>query len=179
MPKKNERSKKKLHMTESDQLLVGLEKLSKTGGEVASTASSLVMWWLRNKAWTEAQWRYARLLVNKAKQEKKKTDAAKKYFVYAITDGEFIKIGFSCNTGERLKTLQTSHPKHLKCIWERYAGRSAAAAASIEKKLHRRCKENRIMGEWFKYECRHLVESFSITNEKPARHDQEALRYEN
>lgn len=38
------------------------------------------------------------------------------HFVYAISDGEWTKIGYSANVRKRLNQLQTANPRPLDCV---------------------------------------------------------------
>jgi hypothetical protein len=64
-------------------------------------------------------------------------------FIYFITDGKFIKIGFTKNVESRLVQLQTGNPKKL-TILEVFKG-----SLEIEKYLHAIYNKYKISGEWF------------------------------
>lgn len=70
-------------------------------------------------------------------------------YVYAITDGKAIKIGWStrhpASIGGRLSQLQTAHPADLTLLG------AVIADAALERELHSRFSEYRIRGEWFRY----------------------------
>lgn len=164
MPKRSRSKKKKLHFSEAEQVLIGLEKIYKSGSEDARTAHSLASWWLEHKSWTTAQWSYAKSLIAKSKRKKVSPTKKKKYYVYAITDGEFVKIGYSNDVPKRMKSMQTGHPKRLDCIWKYYAGDKPADAIRIEGKLHRYCKKHRVRGEWFSMASVKMIDNFSVSN---------------
>lgn len=67
-----------------------------------------------------------------------------KSWVYFITDGEAIKVGWAKNVERRLWLLQTSHHKPLSVL------RTLRGDRVLEKQFHRRWKEHRIRGEWFR-----------------------------
>lgn len=160
MSKRNRSKKKKVHFAEADNLLVRLEEIAKSGNEDASAANSLKLWWLEHKSWTSKQWVYVKALC--AKNRKKRAPAKKKFYLYAISDGSAVKLGYSSNIRSRMKSMQTGHPSTLKCIWEYYVGRSEVETKNLERKLHRVCKKHKIRGEWFGYDCMVLVNQFSI-----------------
>lgn len=70
-------------------------------------------------------------------------------YVYAISDGSAIKIGWTAThpgmPGGRLAQLQTAHSAELTLIG------AERAAVHRESELHRRFSEHRIRGEWFRY----------------------------
>lgn len=65
-------------------------------------------------------------------------------YIYFITDGEAVKIGFSEKPLRRLGGLQSGHPKPLRLI--------GAVPASVmeEVAIHKRFDHIRIRGEWFR-----------------------------
>lgn len=72
--------------------------------------------------------------------------------IYAISDGEKIKIGYSKHPEKRLKQLQTAHPAPLKLIqtWQ--------GDKILEKAIHHRLFSfrSRLNGEWFNLNHSHL-----------------------
>lgn len=126
--------------------------------EQKELVDSLLRWYLVNHFLTSAQIRLAKSLV--APKQVKKTKP-KKHYVYAISDGENIKIGMSSNVESRLKNLQTSNSKELLVVWKYYVGKSSKDAAKIEKMLHRACKEYSIRGEWFEMKALDIVNAFN------------------
>lgn len=159
MSKIKKRVKTKLSYAEI--LIRDLKNLStakSTTKEQKQTIDSLLRWYLKNHFLTSGQIKLAESLTA-PKKVKKKTNT--KHYVYAISDGENIKIGMSNDVDKRLKTLQTSNSKDLIVVWKYYAGRQAKDATKIEKMLHRQCKSHRIRGEWFKMEALEMVKSFN------------------
>ena len=76
-----------------------------------------------------------------------------KHYLYAISNGEHIKVGYSLNPKDRVKKLKTASPKPLKLVWQSLCGYSNREALSEEKKLHRRLKKHHVSGEWFEHDC--------------------------
>lgn len=70
------------------------------------------------------------------------------YYVYFISDGEYLKIGISNNPESRLRTLQTSNARPLEIIHV-IPTHSKESALSLEGQLHDRLAEHRLSGEWF------------------------------
>ena len=64
-------------------------------------------------------------------------------FVYFISCGDHIKIGFSTRPLDRLRALQTSHPDALEIVG------TMRGTRALETKLHKRFADTRERGEWF------------------------------
>lgn len=65
--------------------------------------------------------------------------------IYFISDGEFVKIGYTEGSAEdRRKALQTGNPKPLKVVG------TMSGDQSLEFNLHSQFSEHRVSGEWFK-----------------------------
>lgn len=65
--------------------------------------------------------------------------------IYFLSDGEYVKIGFSDNVTKRISQIQTANPKDLSVeliIDGDYA---------FEQKIHNDLKEFSVKGEWFYY----------------------------
>lgn len=75
------------------------------------------------------------------------------HFVYFILneDSNAIKIGRAKDVDKRLNALQTSSPSKLKLL-KSVQIEGKQAANELEKSLHRKFSENRLVGEWFKAE---------------------------
>ena len=75
-------------------------------------------------------------------------DRTRDEFVYLITDGPLVKIGYSKDVDRRLRDLQTSTGHNLSVTAYMKGTRQD------EKALHRRFKAHRAKGEWFRIEGR-------------------------
>ncbi len=65
-------------------------------------------------------------------------------FVYFISDGSAVKIGYTRqHPKERIRLLQTGNPNRLKLVYVIYGG------DDIEKWLHKHYNAMRLVGEWF------------------------------
>lgn len=82
----------------------------------------------------------------------------KKHYLYAITDGENIKVGYSVNPEKRLKAMQTGNPNELKLLWKCFVGDDDKQARRQESKLHRRLKRFKIDREWFSHESLEVIQ---------------------
>jgi len=97
----------------------------------------------------------------RSQSKKVKTDRRrKKHYVYAISDGAFVKIGLAVNPKKRLGDLQVASPSVLKIEatieCSRYSG-----ASKLEKQLHRACRKYHIRGEWFEMDAMCIFDNFT------------------
>jgi len=118
---------------------------------------SLIAWFKLNGYFTKAQMSLAKSLT----YVNKKPAVVKKHYLYAISNGQEIKLGMSSDINKRLKTLQTSSPSELVLLWKYYIANTPKEAINIERMLHRSCKEFHIRGEWFTMACIDTVNSFN------------------
>lgn len=126
-------------------------------------AVSLIKWFQINDYFTAAQ----KQLANQLTYVKKKPAVVKKHYLYAISNGQEIKLGMSSDVNKRLKSMQTASPSELVVLWKYYIANTPADAIKIENKLHRACKAYHIRGEWFTMDCIDTVNSFN-PNQKHA-----------
>lgn len=87
-----------------------------------------------------------------------------RHYLYAVSDGDNLKIGYSVNPESRLKRMQTGNSKDLKVVWESYCASDSKEAQFQEKKLHRHIRNYKIRGEWFEGQCINLLESWVVKN---------------
>ncbi len=71
-----------------------------------------------------------------------------KYYVYLITDGQYVKIGISDNPIHRINDLQVSNPRELSFICQ-IPLRDKKDALSLESYLHKVYHRFHVRGEWF------------------------------
>lgn len=65
-------------------------------------------------------------------------------FVYFLSDGEFIKIGFATDWQARIKGLQVANPRTLTPLLV------LEGSHRFERQLHQLFKAHRVKGEWFR-----------------------------
>ena len=70
------------------------------------------------------------------------------YYVYFVTDGDYIKIGVASDIYKRIKGIQTGNPKKVSLV-EYLEFQCKEYALFAEKELHRMFAERRTHGEWF------------------------------
>lgn len=126
-----------------------------------TSCRSILGYYRKNGGISPKQWSFAEILINNSKSPSS-TQSDKKQYLYAISDGEIIKLGYTSDIKSRIKSLQTSNSKYLFLAWKYYVGRCVKKARIAECKLHRRCRDHKIRGEWFKLSCFSLVESFKV-----------------
>lgn len=101
-------------------------------------------------------------LLEHKKPERKTDPKLGEHYLYAISDGEFIKIGYSKKPKTRLKQLQTARAKPLKLLWQVLCSYSDVDAKKQERKLHRRLKSHKVMGEWYEFDCLIICRSWRV-----------------
>ena len=116
-------------------------------------AANLIRWRVTVFKWNDAQFELVKDILDRAKK-------LKRYSLYAITDGESVKLGIAVDVKKRLINLQTAHSKKLGIIWQREVGLDKAYAFQLESDLHIRCRKHKLRGEWFSLECMALVFEF-------------------
>ena len=136
-------------------------KLSEFRGRQSEAALSLYRYYLKSGYWTKKQRNYVCFLLGKKKVKKSRL-INRQYILYAISNGENIKLGFTSNLKSRLRSLQTSCDKQLKVLWEYPAGKNQGSAKAAEKRLHKYCSEYRVKGEWFDKKAMPKVRNFVI-----------------
>tara|TARA_R110000850_G_scaffold117374_1_gene233759 strand:- start:160 stop:864 length:705 start_codon:yes stop_codon:yes gene_type:complete len=136
-----------------------------TGQDDKQKAVSLIKWFQLNNYLTAAQ----KSLANQLTYVKKKAAVVKKHYLYAISNGQEVKLGMSSNVNGRLNTLQTSSPSKLSLLWKYYIANTSKDAIKIEKMLHRACNEFHIRGEWFTMDCINIVNSFNPNKKHTAK----------
>lgn len=68
------------------------------------------------------------------------------YYIYFITDGEFVKIGYASNIKERICALQIGNPRRLKCLFS-IGVKDEKSALLLETFLHNIYKDMHQLGE--------------------------------
>jgi hypothetical protein len=158
MSKLKNKYKSKLSYEEIAFIKLKMFSLAKTTGhEDKQKAVSLIKWYQINNFFTAAQ----KQLANKLTYIKKKPVVVKKHYLYAISNGQEIKLGMSSDVKGRLRSLQTSSPSKLVVLWSYYIANTPVDAIKIEKNLHKACKAFHIRGEWFKMDCIDTVNKFN------------------
>jgi hypothetical protein len=77
-------------------------------------------------------------------RDRRAEQQGKQGYVYCITDGEFVKIGYSVNPQARVAELQTGNARPLRLVWY-FAG-----TLQDEADMHQRHIENNVLAEWFR-----------------------------
>jgi hypothetical protein len=129
----------------------------------AHDARSINNYYRLNGFITPRQEAYAHSLINQVEraQTPRKT-APNGYSLYAISDGAFVKLGYSKSPKTRMRDMQTGQPTKLEILWELRVAESESLAQKAERKLHRYCKAYRKRGEWFELSCMTIVRQFEL-----------------
>lgn len=143
-------------------LLKHLEKVSKLKNADSPSARISLNYYARNGYLTAVMKKEAARLVDSNWDMIKPKRINKRHYLYAISDGEYIKIGMSSSIKKRIRTLQTGSARPLKQVWQCYAGEDDKEARGCEKKLHRAIKRYAVSGEWFKPDCMSIVDGWRV-----------------
>lgn len=130
------------------------------GGFTKSQLNSIGVTWPPKKNWLREMIGKEITLESKLKFEGTKINK-KSYYIYAMSAGSHVKIGYSSDIQSRLKSMQTAQPVPVKVIWTLCVGTSESEASKVERNLHKICKEYKVLGEWFNSECMIKVREFS------------------
>lgn len=148
-------------MQSIENCLINLHSIRGLNNAYGDKANRLIGWYNETGELSKKQIQYAGYLIAGARREKSK-GKEKEHYLYAISDGKNVKIGYSINPKSRMRALQTGCAVKLEIVWTLAVGCSKLIAEKQERKLHRYCRAYRKQGEWFGIGCMHLVEQFSI-----------------
>lgn len=165
---KVKKNKRKLQLSYLEITVINLEKFLRSAAikdNQIEMVKSLLTWFKLNGYFTKAQMSMAKKLT----YVKKKPAVVKKHYLYAISNGDQIKLGMSSDVNKRLKTMQTASPAELVLLWKYYIANTPADAIKIEKMLHRACKAFHIRGEWFDRACIDTVNKFNPNKQHAAK----------
>lgn len=84
-------------------------------------------------------------------------EAEKFYCLYGIRAGDHIKLGYSSDPQERVKTVQTYTPFEVSLEWELRIGPDLEEVKWREDDLHASCEEYHVRGEWYSLGCRPML----------------------
>lgn len=111
-------------------------------------AASLLKWYAAKGDLTEKQCYLAKAILKRKREALSYVKKEAPYFVYLLSDGEYVKIGYSKNPKKRRKAVQSGNPRQIKLVAKKeVAGRNRALA--IEQSLHKQYGKYRKVGEWF------------------------------
>lgn len=137
-------------MSDDAKLASRLHKVISVLGdpEDVKKARSLCGWFQAKGFLTAKQYALGKHLLKVAKGDVEENAVTEPYYVYVISDGNHLKIGYSKEPKRRLKDLQVGNAAHLKLL-RAFEVIGMAAAKAHEKTLHRKFKSSRKKGEWF------------------------------
>jgi len=161
-------------MQSIENCLIQLNSIRGSNTYYGEKAGKLIDWYNETGGLSKKQVEFASHLIRRAKNEKSR-GKEKEHYLYAISDGKNVKIGFSVNPKYRRSALQTASPVRLEIIWTLAVGYSRMIAEKQERKLHRYCRKFRKQGEWFGIGCMHLVEQFHVKQKAIERREQESF----
>lgn len=168
MPKINNGNKK---YSRTELTVIQLSSVKNLCGESRSYQAGLLSWYRSRGRLSGAQIMMARALIKQSESLGKPRITNKenesKFYLYAISDGVSVKIGYSKDVKSRLRKMQTGSSRALSVVWRYFVGDNEEIARRQEKKLHRYCRLFRVRGEWFDPQCLTLIAIFHVRqNEK-------------
>jgi hypothetical protein len=135
--------------TTDEQLAAKLDAATRTLPlDDKQKAVSLTGWFAARGSFTEKQRGLGKAILARKRKALQKTKKEEPFWVYAMSDGANIKIGFSKNPRKRITDVQNGNPNQIKILhkWE-VVGRNNAK--KLEKSLHKHYGKLRKKGEWF------------------------------
>lgn len=81
------------------------------------------------------------------------------HWIYGISDGEAIKVGYAMDIEARLRDLQVGNPRELVVVYRfrvrqwKKAHAEIVSAKNWERWHHKKLREFRLRGEWFRAEA--------------------------
>lgn len=97
---------------------------------------------------------------------------SERHYLYAISNGQQLKVGYSINPKDRLKRLQTGNSTKLKIVWQTYVSEDDKEARRQEKKLHRALQRYSIRGEWFSIGGMEVLDKWIVKNHETKQEQQ-------
>ena len=98
-------------------------------------------------------------------------------FIYAISDGENIKIGYSKNPSKRLKQLQTGCVKPLSLIHTIEVDDNKVKI--VETLIHNNLSANKLSGEWYNIDNEKAIYELDYAEIRYAGNDNLITLYKN
>ena len=154
--------KKKPLLTQLEQDIAILHRHKFEDESMEVLRQSLVRHFITNDELSYRQKDAVKKLAAPLRMQKKTIKAQKrqrKHYVYAISDGAFVKIGFAVSPEKRLAELQIANPSPLR-IEAKIECPNYGCATRLEKKIHRACKKYGIRGEWFEMDAMCIFDNF-------------------
>jgi hypothetical protein len=155
-----------------EEILIGLEAVSRTDTRFAVKASSLLAYYKELGELTHKQKEFAAQIVRQCRATGKSAKVAH-YSLYAIDDGVNVKLGYAKSPKTRLRGLQTAQATKLELVWTLPLGTNRTQAAKAERQLHRFCQRHHKRGEWFSRDCMTIVRQFEIRRKTESQHQEE------
>jgi len=85
------------------------------------------------------------------------------YYVYMVSDGDFVKIGVTSNIKKRINSIGVGNPRKLTLLDLDRVGSNKDGAYKKEAFMHDKFKQHNVRGEWF---SKAAIEEFLKTQNK-------------
>lgn len=133
------------------------------GSKEREIAASLLMWYMRNKSLTPAQWELAGSLTARC-QLTRKALSQEPHYIYAMQAGDLVKIGYARDPAARRAEIQTGNGNEVKIVRTFQCSHNVQTVKNIERRIHKHFKQWRVRGEWFKAELlAHWADDFVMS----------------
>ena len=139
-----------------------LHKVIRLRCDSSSQAQAQIDYYIRHGYLTVRMKDQAKEIIDREWENIKPKRLQKTHYLYAISNGQYIKVGMSSCIDRRIKALQTASPTKLTRVWACYAGENDKEARKHEKKLHRALKRYAVGGEWFGPQCMSVVDGWRV-----------------
>lgn len=162
MGRKRRKSRKNL-LTQFEQNIALLHKNKFKDECIEEKRLSLLSQYIRGVALTPKQKSLVAALAAPLRSEKRRVRAElrrRTHWVYAISDGAFVKIGFATSVAKRMNDLQVANPSELK-VEAKIKCERRADAKRLESEIHCACEGHRVRGEWFNMDALVVFDKFS------------------
>ena len=157
--------KRKYKPSRKDTMLDNLHKVIRRGiQEDKAQCQAILNFYIRNRYIATNMKQKAALIIRNNWEIIKPKPIKGSFHLYAVSDGEYVKIGVSKNHKDRIKKMQTGSSKHLSLIWTCFVANDSREGLRQEKKLHRALSKYHIRGEWFDPGCMRIVDGWTIKN---------------
>lgn len=159
-------------LSHNQKLIVQLHDVAQNASNIinARDAQSFCDYFVRNGCLTTYMKQRARELIQlhtgkKYTSNRKRNRKLKwgEHYLYAISNGQHVKVGFSVNPKRRIATIQTGSALKAKLEWMKLCAYNDKDAYKQEAKLHRRLKPMLVRGEWFELGALGVCKSWRIS----------------
>lgn len=160
--RRGRRSKRKNLLTDLEMDIAVLDRHRFDNEELEQLRSGLIRAFIVQTELSNRQKNAVHRLAKPLKRRVRPIQARSKigdYFVYAIHDGTYVKVGYAKDPDDRLKAMQTGNANELTMVAKIRCGR-LSDAKRLEKQIHKASKPYHVRGEWFTEDVMEMLGDF-------------------